>query len=39
MLKILRAIFSSPTVVVTSKRICGQLSQGRKDTPGVWYKT
>ena len=30
--------FFTATTVATSERIRGNLSAGRKDTPGVWYK-
>jgi hypothetical protein len=36
-LSLVRRLFATKTVA-TAERIRGNLSQGRKDTPGVWYK-
>lgn len=34
----LRNIFSKKTVVATSSKIKGSHSNGRLDSPGVWWK-
>ncbi len=36
--RFLAQLFSSSVVVATSDRIRGNMSQGRQDKPGVWWK-
>ena len=39
MVKVLfQRIFNKAEVAVSAERIRGNLSQGRTDRPGVWYK-